>query len=109
VRISTLGRYSTGCRSPTRWTPNLTSPLWARSLAGCRRARDHRPQNVMLLALSCTSKPANSTGLAFRALISGGVERLELARYTARDLSALAGPQAPLVEDNPWEATARVR
>jgi len=33
----------------------------------------------MVLALSCTSKPANSTGLAFRALIPGGVERLELA------------------------------
>jgi hypothetical protein len=55
----------------------------------------------MLLALSCTSKPANSTGLAFRALISGVVERLELARYTARDLSALAGELAALVEDNP--------
>jgi hypothetical protein len=25
------GRYSRGCRSPTRWTPNLISPLWARS------------------------------------------------------------------------------
>jgi hypothetical protein len=31
VRISTSGRYSTGCRSPTRWTPTLTSPLWDRS------------------------------------------------------------------------------
>jgi hypothetical protein len=36
VRTSTWGQYSTGCRSPTRWTPNSSSPLWARSLAGCR-------------------------------------------------------------------------
>jgi predicted nucleic acid-binding protein len=25
------GQYSTGCRSPTRWTPHSASPLWARS------------------------------------------------------------------------------
>jgi hypothetical protein len=62
----------------------------------------------MVIALSCTSKPANSTATAFRALISG-VERLVLARYTARELSALAGELAALVEDNPGGVTARVR
>jgi hypothetical protein len=62
-------------------TVHSTSPHWARSLAGCRRARDHRPQDVIVLALRCTSNPANRTELAFRAELSAnGWERSELAR-----------------------------
>ena len=71
---SNPGLYSTGCRSPTRWNLHSTSPPWARSIenkpskgiephgermgmtnggndatTGFRRARDHRPQDVMVL------------------------------------------------------------
>jgi hypothetical protein len=51
------------------------------STTGCRRARDHRPQDVLVLALWCTSNPANRTELAFHAELStNGSERLELRR-----------------------------
>ena len=50
-------------------------------LIRCRRARVHHPQDVMVLALWCTSNPANRTELAFRAELStNGSERLELAK-----------------------------
>jgi hypothetical protein len=71
-------------------TVHSTSPPWARSVAGCRRARDHHPQDVMVLALWCTSNTRQThTELAFRAELStNGAERLELARVL-RALTAL--------------------
>jgi hypothetical protein len=48
---------------------------------GWRRARDHRPQDVIVLALWCTSNLANRTEMAFCAVLTeGGTERLELAK-----------------------------